>query len=159
MPFSLRRKKTIQIYYYLGHLGSWTSGWKKFFFLFRRHSDIRLEISHINPITPKISLVILLTVCSVILDMLVREFGIESTYNTLRFFSLFSSLICLILYWYCKEKFYLGHSWELRGLHKLLMLDVFIYHDLIHSCIRGKLVEVNEKLVTNPQLLLEKVWH
>lgn len=26
----------------------------------------------------------------------------------------------------------------------------------LYSCIRGKLVEVNEKLVTNPQLLLEK---
>ena len=132
---------------------------RNFFFLSRRHSGIRLEISHINPITPKISLVILLTVCGVILVMLVREFGIGSTFNPLRFFSLFLSLICLILYWYCKEKFCLGHSWELKGLHKLLMLDVFIYHDLIHSCIRGKLVEVNEKLVTNPQLLLEKVWH
>ena len=30
-------------------------------------------------------------------------------------FSLFSSLIWLILYWYCKEKFCLGHSWELKG--------------------------------------------
>ena len=71
---------------------------RNFFFLSRRHSDIRLEILHINPITPKISLVILLTVCSVILAMLVREFGIESTYNPLRFLSLFSSLVCLILY-------------------------------------------------------------
>ena len=23
--------------------------------------------------------------------------------------------IVLILYWYCKEKFCLGHSWELKG--------------------------------------------
>ena len=30
-------------------------------------------------------------------------------------FSLFSALIWLILYWYCKEKFCLGHSWELKG--------------------------------------------
>ena len=29
-------------------------------------------------------------------------------------FSLFSSLTWLILYWYCKEKFCLGHSWELK---------------------------------------------
>ena len=27
----------------------------------------------------------------------------------------FSTLICLILYWYCKEKFSLGHTWELKG--------------------------------------------
>ena len=36
------------------------------------------------------------------------------------YFSLLSSLVCLILYWmiynnYCKEKFFLGHSWELKG--------------------------------------------
>ena len=30
-------------------------------------------------------------------------------------FSLFSLLIWLILYWYCKEKFCLGHSWELKS--------------------------------------------
>ena len=30
-------------------------------------------------------------------------------------FSLFSSLVCLILYWYCKEKFCLGHSRECEG--------------------------------------------
>ena len=31
------------------------------------------------------------------------------------YFSLFSSLIWLILYWYCKEKFSLGHSREFKG--------------------------------------------
>ena len=30
------------------------------------------------------------------------------------YFSLFSRLDCMILYWYCKEKFSLGHSWELK---------------------------------------------
>ena len=30
-------------------------------------------------------------------------------------FSLFSSLVCLILYCYCEEKFCLGHSWECEG--------------------------------------------
>ena len=30
-------------------------------------------------------------------------------------FSLFSSLIWLIFYWYCEEKFCLGHSWALKG--------------------------------------------
>ena len=29
--------------------------------------------------------------------------------------SQFSSLVCVILYWYCKEKFCLGHSWEFKG--------------------------------------------
>ena len=31
------------------------------------------------------------------------------------YFSLLSSLVCLILYWHCKEKFCLGHKWELKG--------------------------------------------
>ena len=39
------------------------------------------------------------------------EFGIGSTNN----FSLFSSLVCLMLYWYWEEKFYLGHMWELKA--------------------------------------------
>ena len=30
-------------------------------------------------------------------------------------FSLFSPLVCLILYWYCKEKFYCSHSREVKG--------------------------------------------
>ena len=39
------------------------------------------------------------------------EFGIGSTNN----FSLFSSLVCLMSYWYCEEKFCLGHMWELKA--------------------------------------------
>ena len=31
------------------------------------------------------------------------------------YFTLFSSLLCLILYWYCKERFSLSHSWEVKG--------------------------------------------
>ena len=31
------------------------------------------------------------------------------------YFSLFSSFVCLMLYWYCKEKFCLSHTWELKG--------------------------------------------
>ena len=30
------------------------------------------------------------------------------------YFYSFSSLVCLIFFWYCKEKFCLGHSWELK---------------------------------------------
>ena len=37
----------------------------------------------INPLTPKIPLVILLTVCQTVLVMLVGESGIGSTYNPL----------------------------------------------------------------------------
>ena len=39
------------------------------------------------------------------------------------YFSLFSSLIWLILYWYCKEKFCLGHSCELKGKIKRCIFE------------------------------------
>ena len=47
---------------------------------------------------------------NVSLDNLVLDQLIISKF----YFSLFSSRIWLILYWYCKEKFCLGHSWELK---------------------------------------------
>ena len=37
------------------------------------------------------------------------NYWINLRYSTW-YFSLFLSLVCLILYWYCKEKFCLGHS-------------------------------------------------
>ena len=30
-------------------------------------------------------------------------------------FGLFSSPVCLPMYWYCKEKFHVDHSWESKG--------------------------------------------
>ena len=71
---------------------------------------------YINPLTPKISLVILLTVCQTVLVMLVGESGIRSTYNPLIDIFIYSHHLSA---WYCmdviKEKFCLGHSWELKG--------------------------------------------
>ena len=32
------------------------------------------------------------------------------------YFSVFLFIFCLILYWYCKERFCLGHSWELTPM-------------------------------------------
>ena len=73
-------------------------------------------ILHLNPLTPKISLVILLTVCYTVLVMLVwRIWYWINLLSPNWYFSLFSSLVCLILYWYCEEIFCLGHSWELKG--------------------------------------------
>ena len=49
-------------------------------------------------------------------------------------FSFFSSLVWLTLYWYCKEKFCLGHSWELKGegkksswMHQKLSLKIKLF--------------------------------
>ena len=70
----------------------------------------------INPLTPKISLVILLTVCHTVLVMLVwRIWDWINLKSPNWYFSLFSSLVCLILHWYCREKLCRGHSWELKG--------------------------------------------
>ena len=69
----------------------------------------------VNPLTPKISLVILLTICHTVLMTFVwRIWRWINSFSLNLYFSLFSSLVCLILYWYCQEKFYLGHLWELN---------------------------------------------
>ena len=69
----------------------------------------------LNPLTPKISLVILLTVCQTILIILqCGEFGIRSISNPIIDIFLFSSLVWMTLYRYSKEKFYLNHSCELK---------------------------------------------
>ena len=69
----------------------------------------------INPFTPKISLVILLTVWHITLMMLVQRFcSLINLWSPYLYFSLFSSLVYLTLYWYFKEKFCFGHSWEIR---------------------------------------------
>ena len=69
----------------------------------------------LNPFTPKITLAILFTVYHTVLVMLVwRIWYWINLYSLNLYFSLFSSLVCLTLYWYCKEKFCLGHSWELN---------------------------------------------
>ena len=49
--------------------------------------------------------------CNVSLENLVLD---QLIIPWLTFF-FFLLLVCLILYWYCKEKFCLGHSWEFKG--------------------------------------------
>ena len=44
------------------------------------------------------------------------------------YFSLLSSLVCLILYWHRKEKFSLGHKWELKGYSCLTYKDQIFCH-------------------------------
>ena len=59
-----------------------------------------------NPLTPRSNLKFSIQLVHLVLDRPI----ILNWY-----FSLFSSLSWLILYWYCKEKFCLGHSRELKG--------------------------------------------
>ena len=66
-----------------------------------------------DPWTFNISLVILFTVCHTTYVML--GWRIWNWINQLSpnwYFSSFSLLVCLILYWWCKEKFSLGHQWD-----------------------------------------------
>ena len=66
-----------------------------------------------------ISLEILLTVCQIILFMLVWRiwYQINISDPIINIFSLFSSLVCMILYRYSKEKFCLHHSQKLKGYY------------------------------------------
>ena len=60
--------------------------------------------SPLNPLTPKISLVILFTICHIILMMLVQRIWYWINYEFPNWYcSLFSLLVCLILYW-CNER-------------------------------------------------------
>ena len=64
-----------------------------------------------EPFNSQINFVILLTVNHTVPVMLVQRIWYRISYSSPNwYFSLFSSLIWLILYWYCKEKFCLGHS-------------------------------------------------
>ena len=69
-------------------------------FLFIGHFIIILSNMHFNPLTPKISLVILLTVCHVIFMMLVWRTGVGSTKNPLIYSFLYSYLLST---WYCSD--------------------------------------------------------
>ena len=40
-----------------------------------------------------------------------------------------------------------------------LLNNVHLFHVYYISCVKGKLVEVNEELLSNPTLLLQKVCH
>ena len=46
------------------------------------------------------------------------------------YFSLFSSLVCLILHWHCKEKFSFGHSWELKGYWRIYHFGYSLEKDI-----------------------------
>ena len=82
--------------------------WRNYF---KQWYIIGVERSYVlKPLTPKISFSNSLhylpySSCDVSLENLVLD---KLIIPLLIFF-------CLILYWYCREKFCLGHSWELKG--------------------------------------------
>ena len=64
-----------------------------------------------NPLTPRILLVIFLTVFLTVLVMLVWRIWYWISLWSPDWYLFFILITCLhILYWYCKEKFCLGHS-------------------------------------------------
>ena len=64
-----------------------------------------------NPLTLRILLVILLTVCLTVLVMLLWRIWYWISLWSPDWYLFFIFITCLhILYWYCKEKFCLGHS-------------------------------------------------
>ena len=72
-------------------------------------------IISINPLTVP-DLISLLSIMLFSWFLKSTEFGIGWTFKLIIWhFSLFSSSVCLILYWNYREKFCLGHLWELKG--------------------------------------------
>ena len=70
----------------------------------------------VNPFISNILMKFLLTISHIFLMKFVLRFGVGSNDNHLvNSFSLFWSVVCLIIYWYCKEKLCPGHSWEWKG--------------------------------------------
>ena len=72
----------------------------------------------VNPFTPETSLIsyspycLPHNSCAVWLEnLVVNQLKISPNEN----FSIFSSLSCLMLSWYCEEKFLCGHIWEYKG--------------------------------------------
>ena len=64
------------------------------------------------------------------------EFGFGSMNNLLMdCFSLFSSPVCLILYWCCKEKFCFGHQWVSKGMEKYRTLASFNAYGCMCVCV------------------------
>ena len=74
---------------------------------------VQYYMMYFNPLTPGSHLVILLTVIQLLLLVKRIWYWINS------YFPFISSLVCLMLCWYCKEKFCLGHSWEWKGWYWL----------------------------------------
>ena len=71
---------------------------------FPRHLTVSLPRSHFSDFPN----CLLRKSYHVILDNMV----LDKLIPLIDIFSLLSSLICLLLYWNCKEKFCLGHSWK-----------------------------------------------
>lgn len=66
-------------------------------------------VKDVNPFFPEICLLVLLTVYYTILVMLDLRMWYWITDNPSLIFSLFSSIVCLKLLWYCREKLFLCH--------------------------------------------------
>ena len=62
---------------------------------------------------------------------------------------LFSSLVCLTLYWYCKEKLCLGHLWECKAQFMLLSLM-----NSLKLWFQGSLVKFIGHQMHHPTLIL-----
>ena len=86
--------------------------WKDFSSLLPNETPT-LGKSCINPLTPKISLIILSTVCHTVLVMLVLVWRIwhwiNLSNNHLIDIFLYSHHICWVWYWHCEEELSFGH--------------------------------------------------
>ena len=85
----------------------------------------------LNPFTPKIWMWILLNDFHTFrLVLVLRIWSCTKTVTLSWWFLLFSSPLFLTMYWYCKEKIPVDHSWELKGLRETFDTKDFIWNKL-----------------------------
>ena len=89
------------------------SHWFQNFFRFVSCNFFNLSLNPFVTLSRQISLVILLNAClKILIWFYFGEFSTGSTNNPLIDVFLYSHHLSA---WYCKEKFYLSHSWELNS--------------------------------------------
>ena len=127
---------------------------------------MRFLISGLHPFTPKIILVILLTVCHTVLVMLVwRNWYWINLQSPNWYFSLFSSLVCLILYWYVvylKSKQQYGNWPFLINFEKQKHIFSASLKQYFFNCSQFHNVHVNTTAIhkVNKDLMLDMLsWH
>ena len=101
------------------HTNNWMWSWFILTFLLSR-CHLLINSSHC----------LLYNSCDISLENLVLN---QLMIPFLIFFFILIFLVCLILYWYCKENFCLSHSWELKSY--FYNLSILRSADLIHQVI------------------------
>ena len=105
-------------------------------------------------------LVILLIVCHTVLVMFIlRIWYFDQLIIPQLIFFLFSWLVYWILYWYCREKFSLGHWWELK-CSEISVLNIYLdcLFSILWLVLNGPPAAMFCLLVSINRTVLQQSW-